>query len=92
MNKLDLSVIPVSMKQRLINLELCLKDENLLRGKRRTLQNRRNKLKAKIIAMLKNAPKKTLIVSLKAQESKLEKAVRRVRMHRCQRNALLEEK
>ena len=45
MNQLDLSLIPESMKNRLINLEVSLKDDNLLRGKRRMLQNRRNKLK-----------------------------------------------
>ena len=89
---MDLSIVPEAMKNRLIKLELSLKDDNLLRGKRRMLQNRRNQLKAKIRAMQINVPKKTLRVSLKTQEAKLKKNYRRVRIHRSQRNALLEEK
>ena len=51
MNQLDLSKVPKTMKNKFIELELELKNDNLLRGKRRALQNQRNKLKTQMRAI-----------------------------------------
>ena len=51
MNHLDLSKVPKTMKNKFIELELGLKNDNLLRGNRRALQNKRNKLKTQIRAI-----------------------------------------
>lgn len=67
MNQLDLSIVPEAIKNRLIDLEQTLKNDNLPRGKRRTLQNQRNKLKAKIRLMQKPNQHSNEMTQLKAK-------------------------
>ena len=68
---MDLSTISDRTKGQIIKLEMELQNEDNTRKQRRHLQNKRNRLKAKIGASQKAVDSENLITTLKDQETEL---------------------
>lgn len=67
-NDMDMSQLSENKRTELIKLEVQLNDPQLTRGQRRRLQNKRNKLKAKIKASLNTDSSEQKFAELQEEE------------------------
>ena len=90
-NDFNLSDLEEDQRRELVELEMQIEKDNLTRGERRRLQNKRNVLKAKIKKELETEGHKTKISKLQKRVLQLKKAVEHGSHYRAQRDALREE-
>ena len=68
---MDLSQLSEDTRRELVDLEIQLASNTLTRGSRRQLQNKRNKLKARIKANLLTGEQEAKLAELKIEEKEL---------------------
>ena len=90
-NDFNLSDLEEEQKKELLDLEMQIEKDNLTRGERRRLQNKRNVLKAKIKKELETEGHKSKISKLQKRVLHLKKQVQQGTHYRDQRDALREE-
>ena len=90
-NDFNLSDLEEEQKKELLDLEMQIERDNLTRGERRRLQNKRNVLKAKIKKELETEGHKSKISKLQKRVLHLKKQVQQGTHYRDQRDALREE-
>lgn len=86
-----MSDLEEDQKKELLDLEMQIEKDNLTRGERRRLQNKRNVLKAKIKKELETEGHKSKISKLQKRVLHLKKQVQQGTHYRDQRDALREE-
>ena len=86
-----MSDLEEEQKKELLDLEMQIEKDNLTRGERRRLQNKRNVLKAKIKKELETEGHKSKISKLQKRVLHLKKQVQQGTHYRDQRDALREE-
>lgn len=90
-NDLALSDLEENQRKELLDLEMQIESENLTRGERRRLQNKRNVLKAKIKKELETEGHKQKISKLQKKLLSYKKEVSLASTYKRQRDALREE-
>lgn len=87
----NLSDLEEDQRKELLDLEMQIEKENLTRGERRRLQNKRNVLKAKIKKELETEGHKSKISKLQKRVLQLKKLAGQGSHYKDQRDALREE-
>ena len=90
-NDIALSDIDEDQRKELLSLELQIDSENLTRGERRRLQNKRNVLKAKIKKELETENHKSKISKLQKKVIQMQREVKLSAKYKSQRNTLREQ-
>ena len=90
-NDFNLSDLEEDQRKELLELEMQIEKDNLTRGERRRLQNKRNVLKAKIKKELETEGHKSRISKLQKRVLQLKKVVSQGSHYKEQRDALREE-
>jgi hypothetical protein len=90
-NEFNLSDLEEDQRKELLELEMQIEKDNLTRGERRRLQNKRNVLKAKIKKELETEGHKSKISKLQKRVLQLKKAASQGSHYKEQRDALREE-
>jgi hypothetical protein len=86
-----MSDLEEDQRRELLELEMQIENENLTRGERRRLQNKRNVLKAKIKKELETENHKSKISKLQKKVLQQKKMIEQNHNYKLQRDALKEE-